>query len=123
MSCVREKMDADLDQLILSGAPGGVVITSEDHAVVRWTAGAQRIFGYASDEVLGRKLWELISPPGQAEADPLIAEQLALHGSYDRESLRRRKDGELIYVDVACQAASAAPDGPRYLISTMKDTT
>ncbi|MED5613431.1 PAS domain S-box protein [Janthinobacterium sp. P210005] len=116
-------MDAELDQLILSGAPGGVVITSEDHVVVRWTAGAQRIFGYASDETLGRTLWELISLPGQAEAGPLIAEQLALHGSYDRESLRRRKDGELIYVDVACQAAQAAPDGPRYLISTMKDTT
>ncbi|MDZ5634750.1 PAS domain S-box protein [Janthinobacterium sp. GMG1] len=118
-----EKMDAELDQLILSGAPGGVVITNEEHAVVRWTAGAQRIFGYASDEALGHTLWELISLPGQAEADPLINEQLILHGSYDRESLRRRKDGELIYVDVACQAAQAGADGPRYLISTMKDTT
>ncbi|AQR70181.1 hypothetical protein BZG29_19030 [Janthinobacterium sp. LM6] len=118
-----EKMDAELDQLILSGAPGGVVITSEDHVVVRWTVGAQRIFGYASDEALGRTLWELISLPGQAEAGPLIAEQLTLHGSYDRESLRRRKDGELIYVDVACQAAQAGTEAPRYLISTMKDTT
>ncbi|MBW3507394.1 PAS domain S-box protein [Janthinobacterium sp. NKUCC06_STL] len=116
-------MDAELDQLILNGAPGGVVITNEEHAVVRWTAGAQRIFGYASDEALGHQLWELISLPGQAEADPLIDEQLTLHGSYDRESLRRRKDGELIYVDVACQVAHVAADGPRYLISTMKDTT
>ena len=116
-------MDAELDQLILSGAPGGVVVTSEDHAVVRWTVGAQRIFGYASDEVLGSKLWELISLPGQAEADLLIDEQLSVHGSYDRESLRRRKDGELIYVDVACQVVHAAQDGARYLISTMKDTT
>jgi PAS domain S-box-containing protein len=116
-------MDAEFDQLILSGAPGGVVITNEEHAVVRWTAGAQRIFGYASEEALGHKLWQLISLPGQAEADPQVDEQLTLHGSYDRESLRRRKDGELIYVDVACQAAHAAPDGPRYLISTMKDTT
>ncbi|SDA38687.1 MULTISPECIES: PAS domain S-box protein [unclassified Janthinobacterium] len=116
-------MDADLDQLILSGAPGGVVITNEDHAIVRWTVGAQRIFGYASDEALGRTLWELISLPGQAEAALLIDEQLTLHGSYDRESLRRRKDGELIHVDVACQAAQAAVDTPRYLISTMKDTT
>jgi protein-histidine pros-kinase len=91
-----EKMDAELDQLILSGALGGVVITNEKHGVVRWTDGAQRIFGYASDEVLGRTLWELISLPGQAEADPLIDEQLKQHGCYDRESLRRRKDGELI---------------------------
>ena len=116
-------MDAELDQLILSGAPGGVVITNEEHVVVRWTIGAQRIFGYASDEALGRTLWELISLPGQAEAAPLIDEQLALHGSYDRESLRRRKDGELIYVDVACQTARATRDAPCYLISTMKDTT
>jgi len=116
-------MDAELDQLILSGAPGGVIITNEEHVVVRWTIGAQRIFGYASDEALGRTLWELISLPGQAEAAPLIDEKLALQGSYDRESLRRRKDGELIYVDVACQAARATPDAPCYLISTMKDTT
>ncbi|MGK5005905.1 PAS domain S-box protein [Janthinobacterium sp. LB2P70] len=118
-----EKMDAELDQLILSGAPGGVVITNEAHAVVRWTPGAQRIFGYASDEALGQTLWELISLPGQAEASLLIDEQLAQNGSYDRESLRRRKDGELIYVDVACQPAQAGVDAPRYLISTMKDTT
>ncbi|WP_219114082.1 PAS domain S-box protein [Janthinobacterium sp. UMAB-56] len=116
-------MDADLDQLILSGAPGGVVITNEDHVVVRWTAGVQRIFGYASGEALGCKLWELISLPGQAEANVLIDEQLTLQGCYDRESLRRRKDGELIYVDVACQSAQAGANGPRYLISTMKDTT
>jgi PAS domain S-box-containing protein len=116
-------MDAELDQLILNDAPGGVVITSKEHVIVRWTAGAQRIFGYASDEALGRTLWELVSLPGQAEAAPLIDEQLALHGCYDLESLRRRKDGELIYVDVACQAARATPDSPCYLISTMKDTT
>lgn len=48
-------MDAELDQLILSGAPGGVVITNEEHVVVRWTIGAKRIFGYASDEALGHR--------------------------------------------------------------------
>ncbi|MBG6220770.1 MULTISPECIES: PAS domain S-box protein [unclassified Janthinobacterium] len=116
-------MDAELDQLILSDAPGGVVITNEVHAIVRWTAGAQRIFGYADEEALGSMLWELISLPTQAESIPLIDEELTVNGCYDRESLRRRKDGELIYVDVACQFARTGADGRRYLISTMKDTT
>ena len=116
-------MDIELDQLILSEAPGGVVVTTEDHAVVRWTMGAQRIFGYTDDEAIGRNLWELISLPGQAAADQAIENRLALQGSCDHESLRRRKDGEFIYVDVTCKRVSMGQDGPGYLISTMKDTT
>ncbi|MEG2032445.1 MAG: PAS domain S-box protein, partial [Janthinobacterium sp.] len=116
-------MDIELDKLILSEAPGGVVVTTEDHAVVRWTMGAQRIFGYTGEEAIGRNLWELISLPGQADADQAIERHLALHGSCDHESLRRRKDGEFIYVDATCKCARAEQDGPGYLISTMKDTT
>lgn len=51
-----KKMDAELDQLILNGVPGGVVITNEEHLVLSWTPGAQRIFGYAEGELHGRQI-------------------------------------------------------------------
>ena len=114
---------SDFDQLILDSAPGGVVVTTIDRAIVRWSKGAERIFGYRDDEALGGNLWELISLPDQAAADARIAATLAALGRCEHESLRRRRDGEFIYVDASCEIVANAADGARYVISSMKDTT
>ena len=47
-------MNEDLDQLILSEAPGGVIVTTRDRIIVRWTNVAGRIFGYDADEARAR---------------------------------------------------------------------
>jgi PAS domain S-box-containing protein len=116
-------IDTELDQLILAEAPGGVIITTPDRTVIRWTAGAERIFGYRADEALGCRLWDLISLPGQADSDRQVTETLLLHGASSHESLRRRKDGEFIYVDAACRAIADAGGKPAFIISTKRDTT
>ena len=116
-------MSDDLDQLILSNAPGGVIVTTRDNIIVRWTNGAERIFGYNSEDAIGNHLWSLISLPGQADTDRDIARKLAEHGTCDYEMLRKKKDGGLIYVDASSVAVPDDHGMVQYIVSTTKDMT
>ena len=116
-------MEADLDQLILTNAPGGVIVTTPDYVVVRWTNGAERIFGYSSEEAVGNDLRSLISLPDQVEADREIDRKLVASGSCDYEMLRRKKDGGLIYVDASSATIIDAERRISHIISSTKDMT
>src|ERR1700739_2428022 len=111
-------MADDLDQLILTNAPGGVIVPSRDNTIVRWTSGAERIFGYSSEHAVGHNLWSLISLPGQAEADQDIGRKLADSGACDYEMLRKKKDGGQIYVDGSSAAVFDEQGQIRYIVSS-----
>ncbi|MES2128594.1 MAG: PAS domain S-box protein [Pseudomonadota bacterium] len=114
-------MAIDFDQLILAEAPGGVIVTTADGKVVRWTSGAERIFGYTSEETLGRDLRTLIALPGQEDDDLRMARTVVSTGSCDIELLRRRKDGALIYVDASSKAVYDEQGALAYIVSSKKD--
>jgi PAS domain S-box-containing protein len=116
-------METDLDQLVLNNAPGGVIVTTPEHIIARWTKGAERIFGYSSDEALGCNLHSLIALPGQADEDKKIHLKLAENGACDYEMLRRRSDGGLIYVDASSAAILDAGGQMTHIISNTKDMT
>ncbi|HEX8612669.1 MAG TPA: PAS domain S-box protein [Telluria sp.] len=116
-------MPIDFDQLILTEAPGGVIVTTPGHIVLRWTNGAERIFGYTSEEALGRDLRALIALPGEQELDLEAARQLEERGAFDYETLRRRKDGALIYVDSNNKAIYDEYGKIAYIVSSKRDLT
>jgi PAS domain S-box-containing protein len=47
---------------VISSALDGIVITTQEGAIIRWNSAATEIFGYTEDEVLGRQLMEVIIP-------------------------------------------------------------
>lgn len=53
---------------ILEAALDAIVSMDHRGLVTEWNAGAQRIFGYARDEAVGRTMGELIVPPAYREA-------------------------------------------------------
>jgi len=113
----------DLDQLILSEAPGGVIITTPERDIVRWTNGAERIFGYSAVEAIGNNLWSLISLPDQADANSDIGRKLDDRGSCDYEMLRKKKDGSLIYIDASCVTIPDSQGRIQYIVSSTRDRT
>jgi PAS domain S-box-containing protein len=71
-----------------------------DLRIVYWNQGAERLYGYAPDEVIGQ-LSAVVMPPGQNEL-PAVIERIRrgeLVPHYDTR--RRRKDGTVIDVSVA----------------------
>jgi PAS domain S-box-containing protein len=80
------------DDAILSRSLGGIITT--------WNRGAERIFGYTSDEILGAHVSILI-PPHLLHEESEIVGKISRGEVLDRyETLRVRKDGKVINVSL-----------------------
>jgi len=116
-------MTVDFGTLILQQTPDAVVITTTGGEVVCWTNGAQAVFGYTSDEAVGRQLDALIVPPALAGQGASLSQQAAASGATSYESMRQAKDGTLIYIDSSCKLVHGDADRPDYLLWSKKDVT
>jgi hypothetical protein len=73
--------------------------------IASWNAGAQRIKGYAAEEIIGRHFRTFYSPDMQAIKHPEHELDLALqNGSYEEEGWRIRKDGSRFWASVVITA-------------------
>jgi PAS domain S-box-containing protein len=117
----------DFGTLILEQTPDAVVLTRLDGEVVFWTNGASAVFGYSSDEAVGRRLADLIELPtadGGAEADStIVLRQTLVTGAASYESLRHAKDGTLVYIDSSSKLVRDAAGEPEYVLWSKKDVT
>jgi PAS domain S-box-containing protein len=87
---------------LLSAAPDAIITLDAQHRIVEWNAGAERLFGYSRDEVIGRDLDPLITTAAtQALAQDFT--QRVMHGEVlaPSEVTRHRKDGSPVEVLVA----------------------
>jgi PAS domain S-box-containing protein len=118
-----EAMAIDFGNLILNETPDAVVLTSLDGEVVRWTNGAQAVFGYSSAEATGHRLVELIVPPELADEEGAVLRQTLAHGIASYESMRRAKDGTLVYIDSSSKLVRDDGGQPLYILWSKKDVT
>jgi len=68
--------------------------------VVTWNKGAERIFGYAAEEIIGKSISMLI-PPDRENEESLILDRIRRGERIDHyDTVRRRKDGTLIDISL-----------------------
>ena len=119
----KDQVSRFFDDLTLTNNPDAVLITTPDGKIRHWNTGAERIFGYTRAEATGQTLASLIVPLDlQDESQHLLAETLT-KGSAAIESLRRRKDGTLVYVAITSSALESCEDGVRLVLLTEKNVT
>ena len=85
------------------------VVESSDDAIVTkdlngiiasWNQGAERLFGYAADEIIGKPVTTLI-PPDRHDEEPMILERVRRGQRIDHyEAVRQRKDGSLVEISL-----------------------
>src|SRR4029077_10542767 len=120
---VGEQVDTDLGKLLLYESPDAIIATAADGCTLFWNRGPEKIFVYLSAEAVGRPLGDLIVPNGRAQDEERILAETLVYGQSTHESIRRAKNGSLIYVDIT-RKAIGGPDGEPYIvISTEKDVT
>jgi len=115
-------MAIDFGTLILDQTPDAVIITRPDGEVMYWTNGARMVFGYSSDEAIGRKLAELIEVAGMDDGGALLRQTLEA-GAASYESVRRARDGTLVYIDSTSKLLRDAGGAPEYILWSKKDVT
>jgi len=120
---VGEQVDTDFGKLLFEESPDAIIATAADGRTLFWNRGAEAIFGYTSAEAVGRPLQELIVPNDRRHEEERILAETLVYGQATHESIRRAKDGSLIYVDIT-RKTIGGPDGAPYIvISTEKDVT
>jgi PAS domain S-box-containing protein len=105
---VREKTEAELDrrqkylEAVLFHSSNAIVATDAAGAIVEWSPGAERIFGWGRDEVLGRLIDDVVIRP-EHKSEALARTQATAAGQKleAAEAVRHRKDGTPIEVIVA----------------------
>ena len=72
-----------------------------DGIIGTWNAGAERLFGYAAEEVIGRSISILI-PPDRLDEEPEILARIRRGERVDHyDTVRRRKDGSLVEISLS----------------------
>lgn len=109
-------------QAIVTASPVGIVALDPEGTVTLWNKGAEKLFGWRADEVLGRS-YPLIPPHELAEARKTI--ELALQGGIltDMETRRLRKNGELLDVSLSISPLRGAEGEISGIIVVIADIT
>lgn len=85
---------------IIESAEDGIVSKTLDGIINSWNKGAERIFGYTADEVIGKPITILI-PPEKHNEEPEILRKIRKGERIEHyESVRVRKDGSLISISL-----------------------
>jgi PAS domain S-box-containing protein len=72
-----------------------------DGIITTWNAGAERIKGYKTDEILGQNFGLFYTPEDRAAGKPRAAlETAAREGKFEAEQLRVRKDGSRFWAHI-----------------------
>jgi PAS domain S-box-containing protein len=81
---------------IVESSDDAIISKDLDGIIRTWNRGAERIFGYKAEEVVGKPITILI-PPERLDEEPQILARIRRGERIDHyETIRRRKDGSLI---------------------------
>ena len=89
---------------IVDSSDDAIVGKDLNSIVTSWNAGAERLFGYSAKEMIGTSIMRLIPPDRQAEEDEILTRIRSGQRVDHFETVRMRKDGQLIDVSVTISA-------------------
>jgi len=96
----RNQIEGRLRELaaIVENSDDAIISSTLDGTIVSWNEAAERIYGYAAEEAIGRS-GSMLVPPDREKELPEILERIR-RGEWTKnlETTRRRKDGTLINV-------------------------
>jgi PAS domain S-box-containing protein len=109
--------------MLVEASDDAIVGIAMDRSISSWNRGAERIYGYSAEEVLGRPTSLLIPPEYEEEARE-FRERLARGERIEHfETVRRRKDGKLIDVSLTLSPIKDPAGKLIGMASTARDIT
>jgi PAS domain S-box-containing protein len=85
---------------IVESSFDAIIAKDLDGTISSWNTGAERLYGYADSEVLGKNI-SLLTPPDHADEIPTILNRIKLGQQVEHyETVRRRKNGDIVDVSI-----------------------
>jgi PAS domain S-box-containing protein len=96
----RSEEKANRLAAIVQSSEDAVIGKTLEGIITSWNKGAEKIYGYTEDEIVGRSIATLV-PPGIKDEVRRILDKIRIEEHVDHyETLRRRKDGKDISVSL-----------------------
>jgi len=98
----RRQMEEERARLamIVASSSDAIFSISLDGVITSWNGGAENVFGYSADEIIGRQIFTIIPPERYAERTQILQTILSGEQLQHFETTRIRKDGRQIYVSI-----------------------
>jgi len=116
------QLKTQAQQFVLEQISDGVIRTDMEGNIISWNHGAEKIYGYAEEEVAGKHI-SLIFHPEHAIAFQTYVNILQERGTYNLEGRFIRKSREEIFVSLSLTLLKDEKGNPVGLISINKDIT
>ncbi len=110
---------------IIDSSADAIIFLDNNDRVLEWNKGAEDVFGYSAEEMIGQSILKLI-PQELMEIGELYYMRKELHSrGYLKkyETQRLKKDGELIYVDITSTRILDSDGRPLGRSEMIKDIT
>ena len=85
---------------VVESSDDAIVSKDLNSTVISWNRAAERMFGYTSEEMIGRSIRLIIPRDRQSEEDDVLAKIRAGQSITHYETVRQRKDGTLIPISL-----------------------
>jgi PAS domain S-box-containing protein len=97
--------DKRFEILVSSIRDYAIYLLDPNGKIVSWNAGAQRFKGYTESEIIGKHFSTFLSQADRDAGVPqTILDQAAIHGRYEAEGWRVRKDGTGFWANIVLEA-------------------
>ena len=108
---------------LLDDFADALIAISSDGTILSWNRGAEEVFGFTRAEVLGQSVVDLIVALEHRAEEQRLIKTAVERGLAAFESVRKRKDGSTIYVDVSMRAVTDGSGAIQYMAVSQKDVT
>ncbi len=107
---------------LLDSVQESVVATNLEGCVIYWGKGAEALYGYRAEEVMGKLITFIVGPEEEAEEKERIR-QACETGSWRGQYQQRRKDGTLFWADTVISLVTDEKGRASGLIGIDRDIT
>ncbi|HHY50736.1 MAG TPA: PAS domain S-box protein [Alphaproteobacteria bacterium] len=85
---------------IVESSDDAIVSKTLDGTITSWNAGAERIFGYTAEEMIGDSIYRIVPLDRRDEEKSILGHIAAGKRIHHFETLRRHKDGHLVPISL-----------------------
>lgn len=100
----RQRTSAEESRLklasIVDSSEDAILSKTLDGTILSWNRGAERLYGYKAEEVIGKSLFDILPEDRREEMKHILETLRGGHNVDHLETVRRRKDGTLVDVDI-----------------------
>jgi PAS domain S-box-containing protein len=112
-----------MGEILVETTTDALVAISAEGVILYWNIGAEVIFGYTPQEAFGRNFYDLVVPAEIVEESRNATHAAMDAGPVVSETLRRSKNGSVIYVEITAKAIRDARGEVNCIALVHKDIT